>query len=217
MCSRNIYSSKPCHIGWDLNCYQHLTGDKQPTGSKIWPLRITCQRIWCCQFISSDFSVSLSNYSIEAVRPGQAPGLSGWWHSCWEWTKGQQHCQKKGSLVTVEFGPRREVELPSQTLWNQQKEGSRLITRKEWPWSPLPECYDPTVREGGWAKPEHSPGTPSRELGVPDQESSLRFVHILQGYPDSALETRVLCFQGGHSELMLCCACCSMWQTQSLQ
>lgn len=70
--------------------------------------------------------------------------------------------------------------------WVWSQEGGRValsgvmistrITRKECLWSPLPKCYEPTQREERWAKPEHRPGTPSRELGVPDQESNPRFV-----------------------------------------
>lgn len=184
MYPRNIYSSKPCYIGQDLNYYQLLNGDKQPTnGSKFWPHRITCQRIWCCQFISSDFPVSLSDYGIKAGRPGQAR-----LHGCQVDTaverepKVSSNVRGKETLLGVEFGPRREVELLSQALWNQQKGGSSLITRKECLWSPLPKCCDPTQRERGWANPEDSLGTPSRKLGLPDQESSPRFVHIFPGY-----------------------------------
>lgn len=183
MYPRNIYSSKPCYIGQDLNYYQLLNGDKQPTnGSKFWPHRITCQRIWCCQFISSDFPVSLSDYGIKAGRPGQAPGLSGW-HSHWAWAKGQQQCQGKGDLVRGWVWSQEGGGVALSGIMESTKRGFQPDHKERMSLiSPSQVLWPHTERERGWANPEDSLGTPSRKLGLPDQESSPRFVHIFPGY-----------------------------------
>lgn len=136
-------------------------------------------------------------------------------------TKVSRDVRRKEALLRVEFGPRRELQLLSQALWNQQKERFSLIIRKECLWFPPPQqrYATPHNREEGWVKWAHSPGTQQRQLVQTKRATPglITLFRIMDSRSDSALETTLACIQGGHSELMFCCGYCSTWQTQSLR
>lgn len=99
------------------------------------------------------------------------------------------------TFLGVEFGPRREVELLSQALWYQQESQENNVFDLHFPSAMSPhrerkgeqnQSTDQAPHRGNWGF-QTKRATPG-----------LFFVHILQGYPDSALETRALSFQCGH-------------------